>query len=158
MRNRTKGGRWDWNSPSKLGAHWNSSAGTMQGGALPAGLVCLWTFYSVNNEETSKLGQWLVDFHINILEFYHDSFSFPICHVTCVWCVWLYMGISACVCACSLIHMWKLKVEVRTRPPSLFLLIHWGRISQSNPELMTQMVLWNSCSGKSLSLPLEAEL
>lgn len=100
-------------------------------------------FNSVNNKETSKLGQWLGSFshqHFRILLWFLFSFRLSRDVYVVYVCTWVSLHVYVHFFMC----MWKLKDEVRNRPLSFFLLIHWGRISQSNSELTIQIVLWNS--------------
>lgn len=62
-------------------------------------------------------------------------FSFPCIRVYMVVYI-MYTCVGACVCRC----LWRLEVDVRSLPQFLFHLIHWSRISPSNPEVATRLV------------------
>lgn len=64
---------------------------------------------------------WFFSFHVSV----------------CIWSyTYMYTCVGACVCRC----LWRLEVDVRSLPQFLFHLIHWSRISPSNPEVAINLV------------------
>lgn len=54
----------------------------------------------------------------------------------CVMCMCGYASLSLSLCVCtSMCMLWRTKADVGSHLQWLFHLTHWGRVSQSNPEL-----------------------